>query len=106
MTVIVQSKAELVVPRGVRRRAGIKPGDRVEFRVSGGVINIIPKLPSTDHEYTPSQRRSIAARLKESLAEVKNGRTAGPFNTVDDMIASLKQELRRTTGKKTKPAGR
>jgi bifunctional DNA-binding transcriptional regulator/antitoxin component of YhaV-PrlF toxin-antitoxin module len=38
----------------VRRRAGIKTGDRVEFKVSGGVINIVPKLPSADDEYTPA----------------------------------------------------
>ena len=40
----------LVVPPSVRRRAGIKAGDRLEFKVSGGIINIIPKLPSADDE--------------------------------------------------------
>jgi len=34
VTVIVKSAADLVVPRSVRRRAG----DRLEFKVSGGVI--------------------------------------------------------------------
>ena len=48
MTVVITSKDELIVPRSVRRRAGIKTGDRVEFKVSGGVINIVPKLPSAD----------------------------------------------------------
>ena len=67
MTVVVPSKSELVVPRSVRRRAGIKTGDRVEFKVSGGVINIVPKLPSADDEYTPAQRRVIDARLKLAL---------------------------------------
>jgi bifunctional DNA-binding transcriptional regulator/antitoxin component of YhaV-PrlF toxin-antitoxin module len=104
MTVIVKSKTELVVPRSVRRRAGIKTGDHVEFKVSGGVINIIPKLPSADDEYTPAQRRIIDARLKEALAEVKKGSTAGPFNTADEMIASLKRELKRAPGKKPNPA--
>jgi len=62
MTVIVKSKDELVVPRSVRRRAGIKSGDQVEFRVSGGIINIIPELPTADDEYTPARRRAIDAR--------------------------------------------
>jgi hypothetical protein len=44
---------------------------------------------------TPSQRRIIDARLKQSLEEVKRGGTAGPFDTADAMIASLKQELRK-----------
>ena len=48
MTITVKSKTDLVVPPSVRRRARIKAGDRVEFRVSGGIINIIPELPPAD----------------------------------------------------------
>ena len=48
MTVVVRSKDELVVPRSVRRQAGIKSGDRVRFKVSGGIINIIPELAAAD----------------------------------------------------------
>jgi AbrB family looped-hinge helix DNA binding protein len=54
MTVLVKSADELVVPRSVRRKAGIKSGDRVQFKVSGGIINIIPTVPSADDEYTPA----------------------------------------------------
>jgi AbrB family looped-hinge helix DNA binding protein len=54
MTVVVKSKDELVVPRSVRRQAGIKSGDRVVFKVSGDIINIIPELPTADDEYTPA----------------------------------------------------
>ncbi len=51
MTVIVKnSTADLVVPSSIRRRAGLKAGDQVEFKVSGGIINIIPKLPDADEE--------------------------------------------------------
>ena len=102
MTVVVTSKNELVVPRSVRRKAGIKTGDRVEFRVSGGVINIVPKLPSAGDEYTPAQRRAIDVRLKRALDEVKKGHTAGPFDTAADMIASLKRELKRAPQPKVK----
>jgi AbrB family looped-hinge helix DNA binding protein len=67
MTVTVKSNAtHLVVPKSVRRRAGIKPGDRLEFKVSGGIINIIPKLPSADDEYTPEQRGVIDAEIAEA----------------------------------------
>jgi bifunctional DNA-binding transcriptional regulator/antitoxin component of YhaV-PrlF toxin-antitoxin module len=67
MTVTVKNSAVgLVVPPSVRRRTGIKAGDRLEFKVSGGIINIIPKLPSADDEYTPAQRRVIDAQLKEA----------------------------------------
>ena len=43
MTVTLKSKTEITVPRSIRRKAGIKPGDRVEFSVSGRTINIIPE---------------------------------------------------------------
>jgi AbrB family looped-hinge helix DNA binding protein len=95
MTVVVTSKGELVVPRSVRRKAGIKTGDRVEFRVSGGVINIVPKPQSPDDEYTPTQRRAIDTRLKRALEDVKKGHTAGPFDTAAEMVASLKRDIRK-----------
>ena len=66
MTVVVKDKKQLVVPSSVNRRAGIKPGDRLEFKVSGGIINIIPILPSADDEYTPARRHAIDAQLKEA----------------------------------------
>ena len=47
MTVVVKSGAPLVVPPAVRRRAGLKNGQELEFRVSGGVITILPKLANT-----------------------------------------------------------
>lgn len=103
MTVTVKSKAAIVVPSSIRRRAGIKPGDRLEVRVSGGVISIIPKLPSADDEYTPEQRRIIDREVGKGLDEVKKGRTRGPFNTADEMIASMKAELKkRAVVKKSK----
>jgi len=102
MTVVVKSKTDLVLPRSVRRRAGIKAGDLIEFKVSGRVINIIPKLPSADDEYAPDQRRVIDSRLSESEEDLKAGRSFGPFDTADAMIASMKAELKRVAGVKSK----
>src|SRR5580693_3157104 len=90
MTVTVNNKKDLVVPQSVRRQAGIKSGDRLEFRVSGGIINIIPELPSADDEYTPAQRRVIDAQLTEA----KKGPYHGPFSTADQAIKYLNKELR------------
>jgi len=98
MTVVVKSKDELVVPRSVRRRAGIKSGDRVEFKVSGGIINIIPELPTADDEYTPTQRRVIDARL----AEARKGPYYGPFKTAGDAIAFLRKEISNRKAAKRK----
>jgi len=91
MTITVKNKTPLTVPDPVRRRAGFKPGDQVEFKASGGVVTILPKLPSADEEYTPAQRRIIDAQLDKA----EKGPFYGPFNTVDDMIAHLKGEVKR-----------
>jgi len=98
MTVTVKSRTSLNVPPQIQRRAGIKVGDELEFRVSGGIINIIPKLPTADDEYTPAQRRVIDARL----AEARKGPYYGPFETADDAIRFLHKEIRRRKAIKRK----
>lgn len=106
MTVTVKSKTDLIVPERVRREAGFKPGDRVEFRASGGVINIVPKLPSADDEYTPGQRRIINTRLAKSDDDIKHGRVYGPFYTAEEMAASVEANIKkaRTRNKRPLPA--
>ena len=96
MGVVVSTKSELVVPRSVRRRAGLRSGQRVEFKVSGGVINIIPELPLADDEYTPAQRRLIDVRLRQA----RKGPYHGPFATADEAIAFIRREVRKRRQKK------
>jgi bifunctional DNA-binding transcriptional regulator/antitoxin component of YhaV-PrlF toxin-antitoxin module len=91
MTVTVKNRTPLTVPDRVRRRAGFKPGDEVEFKAAGGVVTILPKLPSADDEYTPAQRRIIDARLDEA----EKGPFYGPFSTVNEMVAHLKGQVTR-----------
>ena len=64
MTVTVKNKTPLVVPPSVRRQAGLK-SEKIEFKVSGGVIGIHPKPLAADDEYTPEQRRIVDAQLTE-----------------------------------------
>jgi bifunctional DNA-binding transcriptional regulator/antitoxin component of YhaV-PrlF toxin-antitoxin module len=90
MTVTVKSKDELAVPRAVQRQAGIKAGQRVRFKVSGGIISIIPDLSVADDEHTPARRRVIDTRL----AEARKGPYYGPFKTADGAIAFLRKEIR------------
>lgn len=104
MTVAIKNnnKTPLVVPPAIRRRAGFKSGQEIEFKVSGGVITIIPKLPSADDEYTPEQRRIIDAQLAEGMADIKAGRVRGPFSSHKAFIASLHKEAKKLNRKKTK----
>ena len=81
----------------MRRRAGIKSGDQVEFKVSGGVINIIPKLPAAD-EYAPEDRRALDARL----AMARKGPYYAPFETADEAVKFLRSEIRKRKGSRPK----
>jgi bifunctional DNA-binding transcriptional regulator/antitoxin component of YhaV-PrlF toxin-antitoxin module len=93
MTLVVKSKSVLLVPPSVRRKAGLKPGDQVEFKVSSGVIQIFRKPPIADEEYTPAQRRALDRELAKGLEDVRKGRTYGPFDTADDAIKFLRKEI-------------
>lgn len=98
MTVTVKNKTKtpLVVPPSVRRRAGHKNGQDLEFRVSDGVITILPKPTAAEDECTPQQRRTIDARLAEGLADIRAGRIYGPFDNADAMIAHMKAQIKKS----------
>ena len=98
MTTVVKSKTPIVIPPAIRRQAGLKAGDRLEFRVSGKVITVLPKSDSAD-EYTAAQRQAINARLERADEDIQKGRTYGPFSSADEMILSMKSELKKSTQK-------
>ena len=102
MTVTVKRREQLVVPASVQRRARIKVGDRVQFKVSGGVITIIPELPNADDEYTPEQRRVIDARL----VEARKGPYYGPFHTAEEAVKFLRKRIKGRKAAKSKPSKR
>lgn len=65
MPSVVTSKTEIVVPKSVRRKAGIRAGEAVEFIVTGRVINIVPKLPYADDTFTPEETALIIKARRE-----------------------------------------
>jgi bifunctional DNA-binding transcriptional regulator/antitoxin component of YhaV-PrlF toxin-antitoxin module len=104
MTIAVRNnnKTPLVVPKAVRRKAGFKSGQVLEVKASGGVITILPKLPSADDEYTAAERRGVDAQLKEA----RKGPYYGPFKTAGEMIAHMKGELRKRAAAKKRKSSR
>src|SRR5258706_15877329 len=95
----VQHKGQVTIPSRLRRQAGIAEGDMVEATFQRGNIVLTPKViidrsafPNADDEYTPAQRRIIDARLAKADEDIKKGRTYGPFNSADEMIASMERE--------------
>jgi len=73
MTVTVKNKTPLVVPDQIRRRAGFKSGDELEFKVSAGGVTIHPKPAVARDDYTLAERAPSTAaspRAKRSTARV------------------------------------
>jgi AbrB family looped-hinge helix DNA binding protein len=98
----IQNKGQVTIPTAVRRQAGLSKGDLVNFAFKRGQIVITPrvvidrsKFPTADDEYTSAQRRIIDAQLAEGLEDIRKGRTYGPFNTAEEMIASMKAEIKK-----------
>jgi AbrB family looped-hinge helix DNA binding protein len=76
MTVTLKTKTEITVPKSIRRKAGIKPGDQVEFRVSGRVINIIPKLtPDELQDDRDVRDPKVRAAIRKSHQEFVAGKS-------------------------------
>ena len=86
MTVTLKPKTEITVPKSIRRKAGIKPGDQFEFSVSGRVITIARKLTPDELEdereiRDPKVRATIRKGFQEFLA--------GKSRSVDELLAEI-----------------
>jgi AbrB family looped-hinge helix DNA binding protein len=62
MTYKVGIKGQVVLPKAVRERVGINPGDEVTVVEKGGVVQIRKALPG------PAEREAIVASLRGALA--------------------------------------
>jgi bifunctional DNA-binding transcriptional regulator/antitoxin component of YhaV-PrlF toxin-antitoxin module len=72
------------VPKSVRRKAGFKPGDKVEFKVSGRVITIVGKL-SPDEEQDKREIRD--PKVRATIRKSYGGFLAGKSRPIEDLFA-------------------
>jgi AbrB family looped-hinge helix DNA binding protein len=88
--VAVKNKYQVVIPQNVREKIGLNVGDLLEAKAERGKITFTPK--------------SVVSRaVAEGLEDIRKGRVHGPFDSVDEMLASLKGTLKRA---KKPPRGR
>jgi bifunctional DNA-binding transcriptional regulator/antitoxin component of YhaV-PrlF toxin-antitoxin module len=98
MATTAKDFSPLVVPSAIRRKAGFKGGDELEFKAAGGVITISRKPPVAGDEYTPTQRRIIDARLTQA----RKGPYYGPFESAEEAIRFVRKEIRNRKVTKSK----
>lgn len=98
----IQRKGQVTLPIRFRAAVGLSKGDFVEVSMRNGKIVMQPqvvidhsKFPNADDEYTPEQRRVIDARLAKAEEAIKAGRVYGPFNTAEEMAASIEANIKR-----------
>jgi bifunctional DNA-binding transcriptional regulator/antitoxin component of YhaV-PrlF toxin-antitoxin module len=96
MTTVVKPKTALVVPSELRRRAGVKTGDHLHFKVSPRTIIITATSQPT---YKPTKAELTAIRKGE--AAIARGDSTSITDFIDEMDRSL-----RKTGTKTTRAGK
>lgn len=99
MTVVLKPKTEITVPPSIRRKAGLKAGDRLSFKVSGRTITIVPQREATD-ELSTAERRAIDRGIAASEKDYREGRSHGPFKTHEEFITSLHAEAGRLLRRK------
>ncbi len=86
MTVILKPKTEITVPKSIRRQAGIKPGDRVEFSVSGRVINISPKLSPDEQQ---DERDIRDPKIRETIRASHDEFVAGKSRPAEEFLCRM-----------------
>ena len=91
MTVVLKSNTDLVVPPSVRRQAGIKPGDQLEFKASRGAITI-KAVPPRTYKATKAE----LAAIRKGEAEIARGE----YVTLADLLHGLDRPSRKS-GTKT-----
>jgi AbrB family looped-hinge helix DNA binding protein len=85
--VSVKKKYQVVIPRDVRKKIGLNIGDFLEAAVERGKITFTPK--------------SVVDRgIAQSLADFKEGRSFGPFETPEEIVASLHKEAAKLRSKR------
>jgi len=75
--VTVKTKYQVVIPQNVREQIGVAVGDTLEPRAERG--RIVFELRST-----------VERAIAEGLEDIRTVRVQGPFDAVDEMLASLK----------------
>jgi AbrB family looped-hinge helix DNA binding protein len=92
MAVTLKPNREITVPKSVRREAGFKPGDRVEFPVSGRSITIVPKLSADELE---DEREINDPKVRAIIKEGWQEFLAGKIRPAKALLAEISAPVKR-----------
>ena len=79
-TVKLGVSRQVVIPKKLHDRLGLKPGDYLEVEEQQGRVVMTPKTLIDSR---------VHAAFRESMEDFKSGRYSGPFDTAEQATASL-----------------
>ena len=79
---MVKNKYLLEVPAKLWREAKLRVGDSLKADVKKGKITL-------------AAQSEIDRGIAQGLEDIRKGRVYGPFNTAEEMIASLKENIKK-----------
>ena len=85
--VAVKKKFQIVIPQDLRKLLRVRVGDLLEAKADRGMITLTPKS-------------LVDREIAEGLEDLREGRTYGPYESAQEMIAALHRMTRRPTKKK------
>ena len=101
MTVTLKPKTEITVPKSIRRKAGIKPGDRFEFSVTGRTISITPKLsPDELQDEREIRDPKIRATIRKGYQEFLDGKSRPAKELLSELTAAASSKTSGRIAKK------
>lgn len=99
MTVTVKNKQPVVVPPAILRRAGLKSGQYLEVRASGGVITIVPKLsPDELQDEREIRDPKIRVAIRKGHEKFLGGKTRPITEFFAERASRARKRARRQPG--------
>jgi AbrB family looped-hinge helix DNA binding protein len=77
----IKTKGQVTLPTAIREKAGLHVGDLLEAKLE------------RDGKITLTRKSLIDRGIEQGLADIKAGRTYGPFHSMEDMLADLDQRM-------------
>ena len=76
---------QLTVPKEYSEKLGVEPGDIFDVELKEGKLVYTPKTLID---------KQIEDEIEEGLADIREGRTYGPFDTAEEAIESLHKNIK------------
>ena len=88
--VTLVDKGRVVIPAKLRKKYGMKAGDKFQIKDNNDHIILIPK-PVTHH--TVNWSKSWTRKMEAALKDVEEGRVSKAYDNLEDALKALKKKV-------------